>query len=462
MSGTCGMLPRSHGASRKSAEQMPSRVIGEQAKPRALIFGFDDAMAKRIGALFGSWKPIKDFGEVDQQEWDVVVTTRSVVQAEHHLYVIATGCDAYALGMGGQVPSAFGPFHNPAEPDNIYKGWINFTGDSRARELEVPAGLPSSITRLIETQLVPLSRQETVHRWLAPSVTSPEYDQAWENALEPFLTTRRNQCLAGRFPRPGAESECWCFPSYAVSLAPAIVEVALGEWRKRDSRTFPQSDWSNNPQWRTPTENRITGELDELQAKRQAVLRQLGEAQERLETELLEAKRNAEGRERLLLTGQRDDLVGVTIDCLSDLGFGVTNMDEIYPAGELREDLQVTTPEVPDWIALVEVRGYRRGAQTTDLQRIERFRRRYLRDNGRDADAAWYIVNQFNTGDPGTRPPVLVSNEDDLALFADDNGLAIDTTDLFRLWMAVKDGRVTSEQARPLLVGKRGRFEFKS
>jgi len=70
---------------------MSLRAMEEQVKPRALIFGLDDDMAERVGRLFGSWRPIQDFEEVDQQEWDVVVTTRSIIQAEHHLYVITRG-----------------------------------------------------------------------------------------------------------------------------------------------------------------------------------------------------------------------------------------------------------------------------------------------------------------------------------------------------------------------------------
>ena len=177
--------------SRNRRERMPSRVIGEQAKPRALLFGLDGAMAERVGALFAHWRTIKDFEDVEQREWDVLVTARSAVFAEHHLYVISVGCDTYLSRIHGQVHPALGSFHNPSESDNAFQGWIRWTGNSRAREFVIPENLSPSTAHLIETQLAPLAQREEVHQWLETSVTSPEYDQAWKNALGAALLDGR-------------------------------------------------------------------------------------------------------------------------------------------------------------------------------------------------------------------------------------------------------------------------------
>jgi len=56
---------------------------------------------------------------------------------------------------------------------------------------------------------------------------------------------------------------------------------------------------------------------------------------------------------------------------------------------------------------------------------------------------------------------MLSSDKSALETFAEDSGLAIDTADLFRLWMAVKDERLTPEAARSQLIQARGRFTFK-
>jgi hypothetical protein len=238
---------------------MPSRVIGKNPKPAALIIGFDDAMAERIGRLFPARQVIDHVDEVEQKEWDVLITTRSVLGAQRHLYVIGVECDAIVRPGHAELPAAFGPYHDAsaeagraasAAAGRVASDWVRWTGPSRAKELHVAENLPPSLERLIVTQLAPLAERETFHKWLQP-----------RGVLEPFLSTLLDQCLAGRFPRPGAKSECWCFPGYAVRIAPEIVEVAIQEWRKRDPETFPIVDWANKAVWRTPAENRVAGEL---------------------------------------------------------------------------------------------------------------------------------------------------------------------------------------------------------
>jgi hypothetical protein len=213
-------------------------------------------------------------------------------------------------------------------------------------------------------------------------------------------------------------------------------------------------------QWRTPAENRIATELGRLQGERIRVLDEMDIRQRQLEEELSDATESASEGARLLLTAQGDALVDIVEKCLTSMGFGVTNMDKIYPEKDRREDLQVTASEAPDWLALVEVRGYRGGAQVNDLMRLERFRTRYLRDKGTEPTAVWYIVSQLFEDDPSTRPPILQGNEAELATLGEGGGLAIDTADLFRLWMAVEEGRLTAEEARSRLIGAQGRFTF--
>lgn len=335
-------------------------------------------------------------------------------------------------------------------------------GNSKAREFAIPKGLPSSIETLIKTQLVPLTQQEQTHEWLELSVRSAATDQEWASVLQPFLLTRRDQVLAGRFPRPGARSECWCFPDYAISIAPAIVEVALREWRKRDPEVFPTTDWASQSQWRTTSENRLVNELDELEAQRAATLANMRQREAQLESQLAEAKPEAETGERLLLTAQGDELGRIVDECLSSLGFQVTNMDNLdRPGAVRREDLRVTSPDISGWVAVVEVKGYTRGsAKVNDLLKLGRYRTEYLKETGSEPSAVWYVVNQFVGDDPSTRPPMLSSDESTLETFAEDSGLAIDTADLFRLWMAVKIGHLTPEEARSRLVQARGRFVF--
>jgi hypothetical protein len=63
----------------------------------------------------------------------------------------------------------------------------------------------------------------------------------------------------------------------------------------------------------------------------------------------------------------------------------------------------------------------------------------------------WYVVNQFLNTDPDTRRRPLAGSEDDLAVFAEDGGLVIDTRDLFLLARRVDDGEMSTSAARLLL-----------
>jgi hypothetical protein len=264
---------------------------------------------------------------------------------------------------------------------------------------------------------------------------------AWRSASQPFVVTAKGAILAGRFRRKGDRAECWSLPEYAEELAPEFIEAALAEWYKLDPETFPSSGWVELPRWRTSEENRLAGELDALHAERAVLLAAIAKREEALLADQVKAKQAAETRERVLLTGTGDALVETVAACLADLGFDVRNMDAVYPAKDRREDLQVTDPDTPGWVALAEVKGYTTGAKGNDLLKFGRYRLRYFQDNNEEAEAAWYIVNQFSGDDPGTRESVLAASEPELATFAEDGGLAIDTADLFRLFV-MKRGAV--------------------
>jgi hypothetical protein len=116
-----------------------------------------------------------------------------------------------------------------------------------------------------------------------------------------------------------------------------------------------------------------------------------------------------------------------------------------------------TDPDSPDWLALVEVRGYLRGAQAKDLLRIERFVQRYQRENRGEAPSArWYIVNQFLGTDPSARPDPLASNPEEVAIFAEAGGLVIDTRTLFGAVQQVRAGHVEGGDARAQLLAATG------
>jgi hypothetical protein len=171
------------------------------------------------------------------------------------------------------------------------------------------------------------------------------------------------------------------------------------------------------------------------------------------EAEFVRANRH----ERGLLTAQGDDLVDAVRACLEEIGFHVVNVDqEIATKGDRREDLRISDHDRPDWVAIAEVRGYKRGAQLNDLLRISRFVARYVQEAGRMPDASWYIVNHNMDQDPSIRPTPLASNPTEVTTFVDGNGLIIDTRFLFKKLMEVRSGLIESRDLRLALISGTG------
>jgi len=133
------------------------------------------------------------------------------------------------------------------------------------------------------------------------------------------------------------------------------------------------------------------------------------------------------------------------------MGFEVENSDLTAAPGDNLEDLIVCDPGHPGWVALVEVKGYTKGAQTAALTQCARFSSRYALKHRREPDALWYIVNQFLTKDPEDRQPVLHGNDQDVEAFAEADGLIMDTIELFRSLMRLRRGELTGVQVRAAL-----------
>jgi hypothetical protein len=182
-----------------------------------------------------------------------------------------------------------------------------------------------------------------------------------------------------------------------------------------------------------------------------------------LSAKLAECADAAESGPRRLLTAKGDDLVEAVHEALELLGFQVENRDLVNPPSDRLEDLWVTSPlDDPNWIASVEVRGYSGGAALSDLLRIAgRFAPRFSATTGRPPSRSWYIVNQLIGRDPLTRPQVLAGHPNELAEFASQDGMAMDTADLFTLVRNVELGRFDRDDVRHMLAAGIGRITFR-
>lgn len=144
-----------------------------------------------------------------------------------------------------------------------------------------------------------------------------------------------------------------------------------------------------------------------------------------------------------MLWAEGDDLVGSVRMSLEDLGFNVVEVD--LPG---REQLQVSTAELPDWVALIEVGGYDADPGAGDLRTVNHHRMAYIAEHGSQPSQVWWVANEYRTLDPSRRDRALESLAEAAALV---DVVAISTRDLFLLGRDVGLQRLGADSARKLL-----------
>lgn len=416
-----------------------SRIYGANPRPRALLQDIPDDLQQGYVTRFPTVVAVNNLNEVDQREFDFLVTTWSAMTAERHLRVIVFSVSSVASNTVGV-----------AEPTGGETHMVRWIGTSRAREVHVPYDCPPALKSFVANRLVPI---------VMGKAENPILEQQSSPHLTPFLVTARGEVLAGSFWRsPGIE--CWALPGEVVQFGAECAGIAVEMWRLQDVERFPQPNqaWARQLRWRTADETTIAAALEALEQTRQQTLSELSRERERLEAQLSAAEVQADAIERKLLTVQGDELVRAVERCLTEFGLEVVYMDDRWPAGDRREDLRVGMPD-GRWI-LVEVRGYRGGAELTDLLRLNRFRSRYVRDEGHLPGGSWYIANQFLGQDPASRPEVLSSNDAEVATFGEDDGLVISSVCLFDALMDVRSGVLSRDEVQRLLLQSRGRLGY--
>lgn len=428
-------------------------VHGRLPSPRALLWGWDDDpdTLERLQKLFPTWAVISDLDQVRQAEYDVVIANGvSTARVTTELFVVAFD--------GGN----FGACHV------VVPGWSWAEGHASvrrsmptiAREFVIPGGLPDNLRQLVRLQLLPWAESQDQNASLDVIGIGTQHGLD-VIAFRPFLATTEPRMLAGSFRRAADRAECWAFP-FSVSDPVPWVAAALAEWQEVDPERFPVSPgWEHGAAWTTAAEDRALQAVEEARFRHEHLLQEAEKAIGEAEAALAEARAEGDAGRRRLLVAQGGDLVAAVVQALELLGFEVQDMDELWPTGDKREDLRVRDPGRSGWEAIVEVRGYTKGAQLNDLMRISaRFAPRYSQDEGRFPHGAWYVVNHFITQEPTNRPGVLASNAAEVAEFANGMapGLVINTVDLFKLCQDVERGAVTATDARRALVGSTGLF----
>jgi hypothetical protein len=271
------------------------------------------------------------------------------------------------------------------------------------------------------------------------------------------LVTSDGKTVAGEFTRQGGAARCWVIPPYEDQVVDWLL-AALNAWSHLDSARFPvRQAWRQEERWQVSKERELIAELRQLEVERNNMLTEVEMRMTKVRGQLENAQ--AEGEvDRKLLTTQGDELVAAVRSALRNLGFDVAAMDERWPVSDKREDLRVTDVSVNDWEAIAEVRGYKRGAELSDLMRLSRFAKRYQQDEGRYPDGVWYIANHFIPDSPSERSAILASHPKEVDAFADDDGLIVDTRHLFDMVVNCQIVVLQKEDAREKLRNGRGRY----
>ncbi|MEJ1113838.1 hypothetical protein WBN73_05525 [Paenarthrobacter sp. CCNWLY172] len=263
--------------------------------------------------------------------------------------------------------------------------------------------------------------------------------------------------LAGILRNP-AGSQWWMLAT-TTTAKPQWLRAALAHWREEYPDEHPAVGQALTERWLTADEVDAAAAITAYEAETEKLLRD--REQDKLDLQLKAdlTAQLAERNERRLLTSQGDELVAAVTAALERIGFKVVDSDAIAEANSAakREDLQISIPSTPGWIALAEVKGYAKGgAKAGDLRQLAKAVGFFTKKESRSPDAQWYIVNAQFGKSPDERPIPLGASPEDVQDFAEDDGLVIDTRQIFLLLKAVISGVISPAQAQESLRTGRG------
>lgn len=432
-------------------------VYNRKPRPRALLEYLDDEVAGRVEKLFPT--ALRPKGEqVYEDEFDVRVTGGYAWRAGHlHTVAFLSGERPNGLSLScGEVAGADGRYSRVRAEFG--------TKTTLSAELTVP--VRGELGALVRTHLVPFVSAMRAKPTLDFHGETDGSPRVVESGLvpadwcTPFLTAGDGSVLAGSFRRKGG-GICWVLPRNCP-VPEAWVAAALKDFRQHDPERVPAlPTWWEQPAWATLEQRRARAAVADLEEHRATVVRefdlQILDAREKV-TVADAAAANGAGR---LLTADGDSLASAVQAALGSLGFDVKDMDKVHPEGDRREDLRVTDQDEPGWEAIVEVKGYTRGASVNDLSRIVRWAMKYLKETGREPDAQWHVVNAFRGLDPAVRDRAL-PNDADLHDFTADGGLLIDTRQLFQAQRDAEDGELDLRALRAQMRASTGRWSYQA
>jgi hypothetical protein len=437
-------------------------VVNTNPRPSAIFIGFtkDDLLTAGVLKHFPTCTFLEnsdDLSTIRQGEYDVVfaASTDDLSGIESSLFIVSLGGDnlGYTIDNKQVKHDLFVTKNNSVATEYV-------SGDNISDK---------KLFDLVTKTLIPKYKDEkqhdTIHSLKKVSSLYRPYSDEWAS----LVGDKDGKIFSGAAIRDQKTgSEHWHL-HYAVSDEELNqwLDYLIPHWASINPESFRKdSDWAKNPEWQLQDEIKLVKEIGLSDIEFEKQRKDYEKKHAELEAKLLKTNAVIDNSVRRLLNDQGDNLKDEVLSTLSYLGFKMTDVDKEKEAKENKsdklEDLRAESDnEDTRWLALIEVRGYSKGAKTSDLQRISRFALRYLKDTGAEANAYWYIVNHDFKKNPGTRQQALIESKDDVDNFADDNGLVIDTVELFKLRKAVDEGILKPEDARTMLIVSTGYFTYR-
>lgn len=332
--------------------------------------------------------------------------------------------------------------------------------DLRGEHVSTVEGLPHTLAALVRSDLVPTVRQRERHLYFESVVDEKKEADHPTNHLiiRPFLLGPDEHYLAGSYTR-NDEASVWLLPGDIPDPYPWIRE-ALREWHDLYPDRFPLlPDWHDASDWYSVTESDIAAQKADLRAAFMAEFEAFQEKQSALDEAMAAAKEHADRYERALVKEDGETLAEAVACALADLGFHVVDMDQHWPEGSRREDLRVFDDADPEWVSIVEVKGFKHGTKETELHGFGRWAERFIMDHQRPPSARWFVTNHHRGSDPSGRPTPFANKPEVLVTFNQVNGTVIDTRALFDLLWLVGKNQELKSAARALLKSERELIE---
>ena len=415
-------------------------------RPRVAGIGLDASQQESIDRLCGELRPAGSLAEYEARyswaETDVVVLVgQSRVSIPHGTHILTVGTD-----VGWDYSSHPG-----------ISGTRGLKTDRWNTEREVfPRWVAEPYGELTKALCVHLERSQSPPRVLNTNWGFDDPDDA------AFITTTSGYVVAWRHlrtPGPGIEQDK-DMESIVLAL-PA--QADLGAWFRAFLVDLHKTDPDRVPiepprmaspsDWYTPQEKQLAHQTAELAGE---IVRLMTE-RERLQDELTSESARADAGMRRVLWADGDDLVEAVKVILGDFRLAVRDMDaEVQPGEPKREDLRLTHPKRPNWEAIVEVKGYRKGTKTKDTRQIREHRDRYNREKGRLPDLTLWIANPYRSTDPSSR---LDPGRNVVEAAENIGAVYVLASDLYLQWVLVKEGSLeASDVVEHLITSDPGRW----